>query len=249
MSSSDSLGDVFRVGSTPFRKPAWKDGKYTWIMFERLTGFLQPLVQYCLCRLTVFPCYWKAKKKRARRNAVAFRSPWKFGIQVVRQDRKMKSFFPFFFLAMPAKNNMIFDSFCAWKQCKTMLKWHNVTATHILWLKRLKCHIQFLTQYKVYTWFGQAEFPATESAYWLVIHGCLCVLSNTREKHVCLSRCPRGVSCPRTLNWPLVLLSSFFLIVVMAIPQIAKPDLDVAVSCTREALQMLVPLYEDVFRT
>lgn len=96
MSSSDSLGDVFRVGSTPFRKPARKDGKYTWIMFERLTGCLQPLIQYCLCHLTVFPCRWKAKKKRARRNTVAFRSPWKFGIQVVRQDRKMKSFFPFF---------------------------------------------------------------------------------------------------------------------------------------------------------
>lgn len=88
--------------------------------------------------------------------------------------------------------------------------------------KKTKCHIQFLTQYKVYTWCGHAEFPATESPYWLVIHGHSCVLSDTREKHVCLSRCPRGVSCPRALNWPLVLLSSFFLIVVMAIPPNCK---------------------------
>lgn len=77
----------------------------------------------------------------ARRSTVAFRSPWKFGIQAVRRDRKMKSFFLFFFfffLAMPARNNLVSDSFCAWRQCKTMSELHNVTATHILGPKKKK---------------------------------------------------------------------------------------------------------------
>lgn len=106
-----ALGDVFWVGSTPFRKPACKDGKYTWIMFEHLTGFLQLLVQYCLWRLTVVPCYWKAKKRSlVRYGCISFTLEiWNSGRALGAED---KNFVLFFFLAMAANNNTIFDCLC-----------------------------------------------------------------------------------------------------------------------------------------
>lgn len=224
MSSSDSLGDVFRVGSTPFRKPARKDGKYTWMMFERLTGCLQPLIQYCLCRWTLVPCRWKAKEKKGRGEIrLHFVHLGNLEFSLCGRIARWKAFFLFFFLPGDASKGQqdFWQSACV----EAMSNHVEVTQCHCNShpvTKTTKCHTQFLTQYKAYTWCGHAEFPATESAYWLVIHGRSCVLSDTREKHVCLSRRPRGVSCPRTLNWPLVLLSSSFLIVVMAIPPHCK---------------------------
>lgn len=136
-----------RSGNQPRR-----DGKYTWIMFEHLTGFLRLLIQYCLCRLTVVPCYWKAKRRsQVTYGCVSF--------------------------SLAVGKNTIFD--CVRGSNKNPRG--NYIMSQLLYLKELCIQfVFFFLTTTLYVWCDIVALPAAEWRYWLVIHSRTCVMFNTK---------------------------------------------------------------------
>lgn len=100
---------------------------------------------------------------------------------------------------------------------------------------------QFLTQYRVCARCGHAECPATESVYWLMIHGRLLHAVEHQRKARLLVSLSKRRSMSRTLNRPLVRLSSFILTVVMAITPNCKAGPGCCSELRNEALSDACP--------